>query len=64
MLRTHGRDYIGMGQCSNQLSLLFKPIDIAIGYEGEWMDLDNDGELDPDRRVLARRVNPYPELKY
>ena len=33
MLRLEGRDYIGMGACSNQLSLFYKPIDIAIGYE-------------------------------
>jgi hypothetical protein len=64
MLRSQGRDYIGLGQCSNQLFLMYKPIDIAIGYETEWKDLDGDETPDPDERVYARRVNPEPELKY
>ena len=52
MMKVEGRDYIGTGQCSNQLSLLYKPMDIAIGHALE------------DQRIYTRRVNPEPELKY
>lgn len=58
MLKLEGRDYINLGQCSNQLSLFYKPIDIAVGYMREWRDLDGDETLDPDERVYARRVLP------
>ena len=65
MLKAQGRDYIGLGDCSNQLSLFYKPMDIAIGYEREWMDLDDDGNKDADERVIARRsVNPEEGLNY
>ena len=33
MLRAEGREYIGIGECSNQLFLVYKPTDIAIGSE-------------------------------
>ena len=55
MLRSKGRDYIGLGSCSDQLSLIYKPIDIAIGYEKR-VDLDKNEYY--DERVFARRVNP------
>lgn len=55
MIRATGREYIGMGQCSSQLFLVFKPTDLAIGYEAEWKDLNNDKILDPDERIIARR---------
>ena len=58
MLKMEGRDYINLGQCSNQLSLFYKPIDIAVGYMREWRDLDGDEIPDPDERVYARRVLP------
>jgi hypothetical protein len=34
---------------------VFKPTDIAIGYESEWKDLNNDKTLDPDERIITRR---------
>jgi hypothetical protein len=52
MHRAEGRDYIGLGQCSTQLSLFYKPIDVSIGYQ-ENAD-----------QVTAYRVNPEPDLKY
>lgn len=55
MLHAIGRDYIGMGECSNQLSLLYRQTDIAVGY------IDSPK---PDERVVTRKVNPEPELKY
>jgi hypothetical protein len=64
MLHAIGRDYIGMGECSNQLSLLYRQTDVAIGYEDEWKDLDGDGIFDSDRRTISRKVNPEPDLKY
>lgn len=56
MIRAVGREYLGLGQCSSQLYLVFKPTDIAIGYESEWGDIDGDDVLDPDNRVIARRT--------
>ena len=56
MIRAVGREYLGLGQCSRQLYLVFKPTDIAIGYESEWEDQDGDDVLDPDNRVIARRT--------
>ena len=56
MIRAIGREYINLGQCSSQLFLVFKPTDVAIGYETKWKDLDDDRELDPDERVVARRT--------
>lgn len=52
LLKAEGRDYIGLGQCSNQLSLFYKPIDVSIGYG------------DDNEEVVAKRVNPESELKY
>ena len=52
MLRAVGRDYLGLGSCSNQLWLSYKPMDVAIGYDED------------DERVFARRVNPDPDLNY
>ena len=54
MIRATGREYINIGQCSSQLFLVFKPTDIAIGYDTEWKDLDNKS-LDPDERIITRR---------
>ena len=64
MLHAFGRDYIGMGSCSNQLSLFYKQTDVAIGYLDEFMDVNGDNKPDPDQRYIARRENPEPELKY
>ena len=55
MIHAIGRDYIGMGNCSNQLSLLYKQTDVAIGYNEK---------PTVDKRVVTRKVNPEPELKY
>ena len=53
MMRAVGRDYIGMGSCSNQLSLLYHPTDIAIEYGKN------------DDTVYARRLDDGgSELKY
>lgn len=57
MLRAVGRNYLDIGQCSNQLFLVYRPTDVAIGYENEWTDIDDDGTVDPDERVFARRVD-------
>lgn len=35
--------------------LLFKPTDLAIGFEDKWRDTDGDGKIDPDNRVISRR---------
>jgi hypothetical protein len=64
MLHAFGRDYIGMGSCSNQLSLFYKQTDVAIGYLDEFMDVNGDNKPDLDQRYIARRENPEPELKY
>ena len=56
MIHAIGREYLGLGQCSNQLFLKFKPTDMAIGYENEWKDIDGDKKLDPDSRVISRRI--------
>ena len=64
MLHAFGRDYIGMGSCSNQLSLFYKQTDVAIGYLDEFIDVNGDNKPDPDQRYIARRENPEPELKY
>ena len=56
MIHATGREYLGLGQCSSQLFLTFKPTDMAIGYENEWKDLDGDSNLDPDERVIVRRA--------
>ena len=56
MIRAIGREYLNLGQCSSQLFLVFKPTDVAIGYETEWKDLNGDMKLDPDERVVARRT--------
>lgn len=56
MLHATGREYLGLGQCSSQLFLTFKPTDMAIGYENEWKDIDGDDVLEPDNRVIARRT--------
>ena len=56
MIHAVGREYINIGQCSSQLFLVFKPTDIAIGYETEWKDLDNDKTLDPDERIITKRI--------
>lgn len=55
MIRAIGREYIGLGNCSNQLFLLYKPTDLAIGYLQEWRDLDGDEKLDSDERIISRR---------
>ena len=55
MLHAIGRDYIGMGECSNQLSLLYRQTDVAIGYIEK---------PKTDGRAIARKVNPEPDLKY
>ena len=55
MIHAIGREYINIGQCSSQLFLVFKPTDIAIGYETEWRDMDGDKKLDPDNRITTRR---------
>ena len=55
MIRAVGREYIGLGNCSSQLFLLYKPTDVAIGYLQEWRDLDGDEKLDSDERVISRR---------
>ena len=58
MLHAVGRDYLGMDSCSDQLSLFYRPSDIAIGYvEKE----DGSGQ---DNSVYARRVNSDQDLKY
>jgi hypothetical protein len=59
MIRAIGREYIGIGNCSSQLFLLYRPTDIAIGYEERWKDLDGDEKLDSDSRVIARRGWQY-----
>lgn len=59
MIRAIGREYIGIGNCSSQLFLLYRPTDIAIGYEERWKDLDGDEQLDSDSRVIARRGWQY-----
>lgn len=61
MLKAKGRDYIGLGSCSDQLSLIYKPIDVAIGYEAQE---DDAGNMVYDERVYARRINPDPMLNY
>ena len=64
MIRAVGREYIDIDQCSNQLFLLFKPTDLAIGFEDKWRDTDGDGELDPDNRIVAKKgcaSTPYSE---
>ena len=53
-LRAVGRDYIGVNSCSDQLSLVYKPIDIAVEY----------GDSDDGDSVVAKRVNPNPLLNY
>ena len=69
MLKTIGREYLGMGSCSNQLSLIYRPMDVGIGYETLWNDLDGDKRVDEDEmhedtRVVARRINPEDGLNY
>ena len=66
MLRAETREYIGIGQCSNQLALFYKPIDTAIGCKEQWKDIDGDGELDSDDRVMSKRNLPERDsrLKY
>ena len=46
-----GRDYIGMGQCSNQLYLLYKPTNINMGMEN-------------NNVVVERRKNEVGGLNY
>ena len=62
MMHVVGRDYIGLDSCSNQLALMYKPMDVAIGHVQ--VDLDGDGEFEDDGRVFARRVNPEDGLNY
>ena len=50
-LVSEGRDYIGLGSCSNQLSLFYKPTEIHIG-------------IAKDGTVVTRRVNPESMLGY
>ena len=53
MLKMAARNYIGICGCANQLSLMYKPMDMAVGMDSQ------SGE------VIARRlVNPEPELNY
>ena len=33
MIRMVGRAYLGLGSCSNQLSLTYQPIEVTVGYE-------------------------------
>jgi hypothetical protein len=56
MIRAIGREYLNLGQCYSQLFLVFKPTDVAIGYETSWKDLDGDSKLDQDERVVAKRT--------
>lgn len=35
ILKSHGREYIGMGNCSSQLFLLYSPTEMQIGKSGE-----------------------------
>lgn len=56
MIRAIGREYIGIGQCSDQLFLVFKPTDVAIGYKAKWKDTDGDNKPNPDERVMTRRT--------
>lgn len=51
ILMSEGRDYIGMGSCSNQLSLLYKPCEIRLGTS-------------KDGNVVTRKLNPEPDLQY
>jgi hypothetical protein len=50
-LLSEGRDYIGLGSCSNQLSLFYKPTEIHIGR-------------DKDGKVVTQRINPETMLNY
>lgn len=61
MLQAIGRDYLDIGQCSNQLFLVYRPTDLAIGYLKKWRDADDDGVYEPDERVFARRTNKAKE---
>ncbi len=51
MLCGVGREYLGMGSCSDQLSLVYKPLMMKVS-------------CDENGNVATERVNPEPALKY
>lgn len=57
-----GRDYIGLGACSNQLSLLYKPTKVKIDMDvenGVGVERDEDDELKYQMVEVVKNINRF-----